>query len=169
MSVYLMRAVGTNRCKIGYSSNVRARRGQIGGECAGYEVETLMVLDGNKDDERKLHRWLANRGEDLAVEWFDLTPDLVQVFKDTAQEIINVPCREEPIPLPVLSGRRSVSIRFDQEDIDYCIECSGSITRGTRKAIRLARGVRELLAKGMTGLSLQAAVDMVRDVTGKEV
>lgn len=69
-TVYVMRAKGTNLCKIGFTSgDVEERRRALQTGCP-HELIVELTFAGNQEDERRAHR--IHRERRLVGEWFQL-------------------------------------------------------------------------------------------------
>lgn len=77
-TVYVLRAKGTNLCKIGFTAgDVEERRRALQTGCP-HELVVELTFEGTVEDERRAHA--THRERRRVGEWFELTEDLVRLI-----------------------------------------------------------------------------------------
>ena len=77
--VYLMRAEGTELCKIGVSMNPKERLKTISSS-SPFDISLLSTISGGYETEKQLHKKYENLGLRVKNEWFRLTDDILKDF-----------------------------------------------------------------------------------------
>lgn len=86
MAVYFIRAVGSNRVKIGFTaSDPNQRLKQLQTSCADELRVIHLIPDGRKDEERRLH--LIFRRSHIRREWFWYRPEIAEYLGDFGVDI----------------------------------------------------------------------------------
>ena len=94
--IYIYHARGTDLYKIGYTSRRNAaRRRQEWETGCPYPLDLVGTLEGDRDDEARLHRRLKRKGkwqsEAVGQEWFKLTEaDVTDILDGHAEPISDV-------------------------------------------------------------------------------
>lgn len=80
--VYIIKAVGTDRVKIGWSQDVDARIRSLQTGCP-YQIEVINVIATAPEMERRIHGWLSQYR--IHGEWFVLPNDIAERLADVTE------------------------------------------------------------------------------------
>lgn len=77
--IYFVEAVGANRIKIGFSTNLKNRMAQLRTDC-GFPIKLIGFIYGTMDDETQLLFYFYGKEMLLQGEWYD-----ARIYEEVAQ------------------------------------------------------------------------------------
>ncbi len=78
--LYVINGLGTTLYKIGYSAANPERRLNELQTGSPYDLKLILLTDGEREDEAKIHNWMEKKGWRIKGEWFDIkNHDLFQL------------------------------------------------------------------------------------------
>jgi hypothetical protein len=70
--LYVIQAIGHDLYKIGYSSADPERRLEDLQTGCPYDLKTILLMDGERADEARIHNFLKEKGLHVRSEWFEI-------------------------------------------------------------------------------------------------
>lgn len=70
--LYVINAIGTDYYKIGFSTADPERRLEDLQTGSPFDLKTILLIDGDRADEAKIHNFLKQRGVHVRSEWFEI-------------------------------------------------------------------------------------------------
>lgn len=70
--LYVINALSTTLYKIGYSAASPERRLNDLQTGCPYDLKLILITDGEREDEAKIHNWMDKQGWRFRSEWFDI-------------------------------------------------------------------------------------------------